>query len=100
MGIARPVYLEQPNEIQIKNFSFETLLISDSSANIRIKFNVDEPFDSRMKINIIIKDLKQRIEFVEVPKKGMTEFAKEYVINNPIIWWPNGYGEPHLYDLE
>ncbi|MGY3569908.1 beta-mannosidase [Vibrio paucivorans] len=26
-----------------------------------------------------------------------TEF--ECVLNNPKLWWPNGYGEPHLYEL-
>ncbi len=100
MGISRPVFLLQTNEIHIESFSFETLSISENSANFKIKFNVDEPFDSRMKIKIIIKDLKQRIEFDEVPQVGMTEFANEYTINNPNLWWPNGYGESHLYDLE
>ena len=29
------------------------------------------------------------------------KFDKRYfpqmVVNNPKLWWPNGYGEPHLY---
>ncbi|VTR43851.1 glycoside hydrolase family 2 protein [Sphingobacterium thalpophilum] len=26
--------------------------------------------------------------------------VKEFVIHQPRLWWPNGYGEPHLYSCE
>ncbi|MCL5029643.1 MAG: hypothetical protein M1480_11590 [Bacteroidetes bacterium] len=100
MGISQPVFLFQPNEIHIEDFSFETLSIGDKSANIRIKFSADEPFSSRMKIKIIIKGSDQKIEYDEVSPVGLTEFVNEYEIKDPKLWWPNGYGESHLYDLE
>lgn len=29
-----------------------------------------------------------------------TSFFKQLLIRNPKLWWPNGYGEPHLYTLD
>ncbi len=100
MGILRPVYLLQPNEIHIEDFTFETLSISDNNAAARIKFSVDEPFNSKMKIRIALKDSKQKMEFEELPPVGSKEFIKEFEIKNPNLWWPNGSGDQHLYDLE
>ncbi|MFD0787866.1 hypothetical protein ACFQZ8_28500, partial [Micromonospora azadirachtae] len=43
---------------------------------------------------------------VTVPAGGNTtvEFTPERFpalrLRNPRLWWPNGYGEPHLYDLK
>lgn len=29
-----------------------------------------------------------------------TSMVKQLLINNPKLWWPNGYGEPNLYTLD
>ena len=32
--------------------------------------------------------------------EGVNRVSEELVIENPRLWWPNGQGEPNLYDLE
>lgn len=34
----------------------------------------------------------------EIPP-GETEAVVKVTVDNPQLWWPAGYGEPHLYDL-
>ncbi len=37
---------------------------------------------------------------VTVPAGGTADVAFDpVVIDNPALWWPNGYGEPNLYDV-
>lgn len=32
--------------------------------------------------------------------KGRTWIHEEFEIENPQLWWPNGMGDPHLYDVK
>ncbi len=35
-----------------------------------------------------------------VAKKGQQTIAQSFKIKNPLLWWPNGTGEPHLYEVQ
>ena len=32
-------------------------------------------------------------------KKGDNHILSSLIIDNPILWWPKGYGKPHLYQF-
>lgn len=34
------------------------------------------------------------------PEGATDTFEFELIIENPELWWPNGYGKPHLYELD
>ncbi len=100
MGIWRPVYLQQPDEYLIRDFTFETLSISGSTALVRLKAGISRPFivDTKININLSGSKFKYKKELIAV--SGSTEFQMEIEVQNPELWFPNGVGSPHLYDLE
>ncbi len=100
MGISKPVYLFQPDEIYIEDFNFETLSIDGNTANVRVKFSVDKSFKPGMKFKLLFKNDDHKIEFEDGVPAGSTEFVKEFSIQNPKLWWPNGYGNANLYNLK
>jgi beta-mannosidase len=100
MGIWRPVYLLQADEYSIEDFTFETLSVSESKAIVRLKAGVNEPLKSDIKLIVKVSDSKSYMEIEENSSVGSTEFITEFEIKNPVLWYPNGSGDSHLYDLE
>jgi mannosylglycoprotein endo-beta-mannosidase len=38
---------------------------------------------------------------VEIPPNSHKQFdIPQLIFENPVLWWPNGYGEQHLYDAQ
>jgi beta-mannosidase len=100
MGIWRSVYIQQPDEYTIENFTFDTLSVSESNAVIKIKAGLNQPLKSDIKVKIIVSDEKSKLEIEENAYAGIKDFQTELKIKNPVLWFPNGAGAPHLYNLE
>ena len=100
MGIWRSVYLQQPDEYSIEDFTFETLSISESKAVVRLKAGISQPLRSEIKVKVNLFDTKSKYETENNAVVGSIEFQTEFEIKNPVLWYPNGFGSPHLYDLE
>ena len=99
-GYLAPVYLQQPDEYLIRDFTFETLSISGSTALVRLKAGISRPFTTDTKININLSSTKFKYKKELIAVSGSTEFQMEIEVQNPELWFPNGVGSPHLYDLE
>jgi beta-mannosidase len=100
MGIWRSVYLQQPDVYSIEDLTFDTLSISESKALVRLKAGINKPFSSGIKIIVSLSGTKSKYETAENATVGSNEFQTEFEINNPVLWYPNGLGSPHLYNLE
>ncbi len=100
-GIWRPIYLLQIDEYCFENFSFNTISVSEqnSEAKVSIKAKLNKAISSSLNIKIKIWDLNSVYEFNETIS-GTDLFQKEYDLENIELWWPNGYGNPHLYSLQ
>jgi beta-galactosidase/beta-glucuronidase len=69
----------------------------DNNAVVEIKGNVGNPHNISIKLKIILRKGEYVYEKeVEIKEK---QFSHSIEINNPELWWPNGYGKPELYDL-
>lgn len=86
MGIYLPAYLTGNDGVTIESVHVEPFLSGD--VRFRVKANAA---DGSYKFRLTVDG-------------NMTEFdAKEgtnilnFKIDEPKLWWPNGYGEPHLY---
>ena len=96
-GIWRPIYLESTQKIRISDVWARLMHIDDDSARVTVEFEVDR---------LGVQDGEYR---VEIAGGGQT-FGQEIVtdenrfqvsidIPKPLLWWPNGYGEPALYEV-
>ena len=96
-GLWKDVYLMQKSVSFINQFTFNTIRLSDQGAVIEIKGNVENPNNINIKLKIIFsKDNYVYEKEIEIKEKL---FIHGFEIDNPKLWWPNGYGNPELYNL-
>jgi len=116
MGIWLPVYLRTSGGVTIADPKIVTYLpklpdttLAKISLNLRLQNHnmIDE--DGKLTVTIIPENFKGRLlqfsKNISVTKNSPTiidlngDNTKELNISNPILWWPNGYGNPNLYRI-
>lgn len=99
MGIWRPIYLLQRELAWIGDVRFHTKMLQKNSATVLISIDLHGETSNKLRLVIYLWDDHQNIrkELSSVQKKTIRQTVK---INKPVLWWPNGEGEPHLYHLK
>lgn len=112
MGITGDIYLTVSNDIEITNLyvSSDLPLPDTTQANLTISADIsnysDETKEGFISGQIICEDQIINIEqpFTVSPHKSISVLwnnnsDEQLKIENPHLWWPNGYGKPSLYNL-
>lgn len=94
-GIWRPIYLEVSSGPVLRNPFIKTLELTKKSATIEVSVEV-EHFKSPAKVTVKIEGIKYSSEIVKKATSSLLKFKMK--IDNPNVWWPNGYGEQSLYN--
>jgi exo-1,4-beta-D-glucosaminidase len=116
MGIWLPVYLRTSGSVTIADPKIVTSLpklpdttLAKISLNLRLQNHnmIDE--NGKLTVTITPENFKGRLlqfsKNISVTKNSPTiidlngDNTKELNISNPILWWPNGYGNPNLYRI-
>jgi hypothetical protein len=117
MGIWQPVFLRTSGSVVIQNPQIKTEFPNESDTNVAylslnlslnnftaasqnglLKITISpenfagKPFTVNQKISINANSSK-------VFNLSSQNF-KEFIIQNPHLWWPNGYGQPNLYRIQ
>jgi len=90
-GIWRPVYLLGIDRAEIESVS---ILQYHENGQVRLKINPE--------INVYTKDETKAIyEVIDPNGKTISigECGEELIIESPMLWWPNGFGEQNLYTV-
>lgn len=108
-GITDKVYLSCSGALTLHDPWVRTQLPTNGRADVsialQIKNNASQDKDGILKGTI----MPGNIEFsqkIRVNGNQLTDIKlskrdfEQLVINNPKLWWPNGYGDPNLYDLK
>lgn len=108
-GITDKVYLSSSGDLTIHDPWIRTALPTNARADVsvalQVKNNSSQDKDGVLKGTI----MPGNIEFsqkIRVNAHNVTDIKlskrdfDQLMINNPKLWWPNGYGEPNLYDLK
>ncbi|PWD97874.1 beta-mannosidase [Marinilabilia rubra] len=100
-GIWKPVYLKMWHHARINNTFIRTLSIDDDKALLKADVNVEAVAPTQGTVTISSPDGKftsasQTLSF----KNGNNKVTLDFEIPQPKLWWSNGLGEPHLYNVD
>ena len=94
MGIWQPVYLDFWSKARISDVNFMANNITDQEANYTAHLTLYAEKDN---LSCTVKVLDNEKEIFLT--KGYNAVAIDFTIAEPKLWWPNGLGEAHLYDI-
>lgn len=108
-GITDNVYLSNTGDVTIKDPWIQAKLPTNARADLSIALEVNN--NAATSQAAIIKGVitPGNIEFskkVYIDAHGTTDVKlnkrdfEQLMINSPKLWWPNGYGEPNLYNCK
>lgn len=102
-GIWKSVGIFAYNTCKIDSFYFTSEISSDHKlANVKVQvwleaFKEEQVFVSARLYGFEEDQVKKESVLL---RKGLNEVTFSFSINNPKLWWPNGYGDQNLYNLE
>lgn len=99
-GIWRPVRLEGVSKARIDNVDVQTISCGPQGAEVRVTVELDcvtqEEFICKLALGRGGKMVRHDLSF----KSGEKVNSVVMRIDNPLLWWPNGYGDQALYLLD
>ncbi|MBN1895506.1 glycoside hydrolase family 2 protein, partial [bacterium] len=100
-GIWRPVYLEAWDSVKIRDVHFILDTLEKERALYRAVVEVEAAAEMEAVIKIAVEGKgKKPASRTCILKPGLNRETLDFVIEKPRLWWPNGLGEPYLYDLK
>lgn len=94
-GIWRPVWLRAWNDARIADVQLLCDSLSEERARVtaRVAIASDALPEAELSVHVDGREVTRRPADTDT-----VELA--FGIDRPELWWPNGMGEPHLYDVE
>ncbi|MBE0662240.1 MAG: glycoside hydrolase family 2 protein [Bacteroidales bacterium] len=100
-GIWKPVYLEAWDSHKVEDIHVVTKSVTNQKADLQSTFTVESARAENASLRVINAGNGQQLAAEEIKlEPGVNEYALDFSIINPILWWTNGLGEQHLYELE
>lgn len=108
-GITDKVYLTNTDEVSMVDPWIRTSLPSRACANLTISADVCNNSNQKIKATVRGTIVPGNIIFekevdINASSSEHLTFDKRYypqlVVNQPRLWWPNGYGEPFMYSCK
>ncbi len=109
IGIWGDVSLSVTEAVTIENtFVSSKLPLPDtSSADLTVQTDLinhqDHPFDGTLHFQLGEIKVQQRVQLAAGERKTITldpSTNSALHLKDPKLWWPVGYGDPHLYDAQ
>ncbi|MBI9036848.1 MAG: glycoside hydrolase family 2 protein [Bacteroidales bacterium] len=99
-GIWKPVYIQIWDELKISDIQIIQKKITKETAHLTAIFEVE--LASSLEVELSIENLENsEIYFSRKESffKGTNKIRINFSIDEPKLWWTNGLGEAHLYQL-
>ena len=104
IGIHDNVYLSTAGAVSIENPFVRTKNVLDNSANLSLSVDLKNNTNKAVSGTLKGKFLPANVTFSQLVTLSANELKTitnyDLAIKNPQLWYPNGYGEQFLYDLE
>ena len=99
-GIWQGVYLEGIKKTGLADLHIRTLDCNTQYADVKITIELSRAINENLLCRLNISDDRQTIEHNLTFKPGEDSNSTVIRIEQPLLWWPAGYGDQHLYQLE
>jgi beta-mannosidase len=97
-GIWRPVILKSWDNFKIEDVFIRQKILKDSAQlSAEIEISSTKALE-KSELEISINDTLVATKEYSL-KEGKNKFTVPFSIENPKLWWPNGMGKQHLYDI-
>lgn len=98
MGIWRPVEIDFVNNAELIDVYYQQKSVSAERANILTRVNIATYDYGDYQINVIDEETGKKLSSQSVTADiGEKEVNLSLSIDDPVLWWPNGYGSQHQY---
>lgn len=101
-GITGSVYFTSSSDVAIGNVDVKTSLSLPDTTQARVSISAELVNYSRKSQKVLLKGKYAWMPFtiattLSPGQSGVFTTAVE--LDNPTLWWPNGYGQQHLYEV-
>ncbi len=97
-GIWRNVYIKTCNKATINDLHIDQISINQQEAKLNAIAEVSNFTNEAFSLNIYVNDVLVANK-PAAHLKTTGEINYQFKITNPILWWPNGHGNQHLYTI-
>ncbi|SMO81307.1 beta-mannosidase [Saccharicrinis carchari] len=97
-GIWLPIYLNAWDAARINDLRIVQNNIATDKATLTAEFEVEAEAEGKADLQINVDGNQVAARQVQL-QKGIKTYAVDFEIVNPELWWSNGLGEAHLYDV-
>ena len=98
-GLWRPVYLTVWDDARIENLQLKQNSVSEKEASLTAVFEIEANADNEATITIQNDGNELARTNIKLTK-GISTYPVDFKIENPKLWWTNGLGEAHLYNIK
>ena len=98
-GLWRPVYLTVWDDARIENLQLKQNSVSEKEAMLTAVFEIEANADNDATITIQNDGNELARTNIKLTK-GVSTYPVDFKIENPKLWWTNGLGEAHLYNIK
>lgn len=99
-GIFRPVYIQPLPENRFVDCFIQLLKLHESSASMSLHFNFATSEAILDNLTIECTGVCAESKFSAGVAAWLTSGVLRFEIDNPKLWFPRGYGDPHLYKVK
>ena len=98
-GLWRPVYLTVWDDARIENLQLKQNSVSEKEASLTAVFEIEANTDNEATVTIQNDGNELARTNIKLTK-GISTYPVDFKIENPKLWWTNGLGEAHLYNIK
>lgn len=101
-GIWRDIYIESSSYAILRDVHV-TSSMKESAARVNVEVEVESLEDAHQDCWIEVRIRDNELDKTELfpvgINKGLNQSRVSLLLDHPKLWWPNGMGDPHLYEI-
>jgi beta-mannosidase len=98
-GIWRPVFLNAWDNVKIENLQIVQNSVSEKKAEFNAVYEINSVEPCNATLSVVSDSTVFTTSKVKL-SKGINKYSVDFKIDNPKLWWTNGLGVAHLYNIE